>query len=209
LSRARNIIYYWLTILLILGLCSALSVLTHRPNTTVVIRDIQLVNFRHVAKEIIQDGRLSSMTGDSAYMIFNVDIDLTDVFNWNVKYLFVWIKADYITSDRRVNQIVLWDGIIENRTVSKFPVSLPCDYLLFDHRSSLKGIQVNITVEWNIMPIIGVIKLGGPGQTSAKSSIFTSISSPSSNPPPLVSPDSTLPWVPPPIYSLTMPTKFR
>ena len=39
--------------------------------------------------------------------------DLSPLFNWNVKQLFLYLTAEYETKTNKVNQVVLWDKIIQ------------------------------------------------------------------------------------------------
>ena len=39
--------------------------------------------------------------------------NLTHLFNWNVKQLFLYLTAEYETADNKLNQVVLWDKIIQ------------------------------------------------------------------------------------------------
>lgn len=50
-----------------------------------------------------------------AVMTFNLEADLRSVFSWNTKQLFVYLQAEYETPSNKINQIVLWDAIIEEK----------------------------------------------------------------------------------------------
>ena len=43
-----------------------------------------------------------------------IDADLRSVFNWNVKQLFVYITAEYETEANVLNQVVVWDTIVND-----------------------------------------------------------------------------------------------
>jgi len=49
---------------------------------------------------------------DVAMLNLNIQADMSPVFNWNVKQLFVYLVAEYSTMKNVVNQVVLWDKII-------------------------------------------------------------------------------------------------
>jgi len=40
-------------------------------------------------------------------MHFDLNADLTPVFNWNVKQLFVYLVAEYKTKNNQVNQVFI------------------------------------------------------------------------------------------------------
>lgn len=48
-------------------------------------------------------------------MTFDLEADLRSVFSWNTKQLFVFLQAEYETEENGVNQIVLWDNIVEKK----------------------------------------------------------------------------------------------
>ena len=50
---------------------------------------------------------------DLGFLTFDLNADLTPLFNWNVKQLFLYLTAEYETPKNKVNQVVLWDKIIQ------------------------------------------------------------------------------------------------
>lgn len=42
---------------------------------------------------------------DLGVITFDIDANLTELFNWNVKELFVYLAAEYRTKDNQVNQV--------------------------------------------------------------------------------------------------------
>ena len=44
---------------------------------------------------------------------FDLEADLTELFHWNNKQLFVYILAEYETTQNDINQVVVWDRIIK------------------------------------------------------------------------------------------------
>lgn len=49
---------------------------------------------------------------DLGFITFDLESNLTSLFNWNVKQLFLFLTAEYKTADNVLNQVVLWDKII-------------------------------------------------------------------------------------------------
>ena len=71
--------------------------------TTSVIEKLQLNKLRS----------LKSHGGvDRALLSFDLKVDLTPAFHWNIKQLFVYVVAVYET-EGRLNQVVLWDKIVQ------------------------------------------------------------------------------------------------
>ena len=49
---------------------------------------------------------------DLGFLNFDLEADLTPLFNWNVKQLFLYLTAEYKTRNNALNQVVLWDKIV-------------------------------------------------------------------------------------------------
>ena len=46
---------------------------------------------------------------DEAHLAFEIDADLTSVFSWNTKQLFVWLAAEYATPKYVESSVSVWD----------------------------------------------------------------------------------------------------
>ena len=44
-----------------------------------------------------------------------LDADLRGAFSWNTKQLFVYVQAEYETPNNQLNQVVLWDVILQQK----------------------------------------------------------------------------------------------
>jgi signal peptidase complex subunit 3 len=79
----------------------------------------------------------------------------------NTKQLFVSLAAEYETKINKVNQVSIWDRVVESKedAVLRLPY-VRNKYKLVDQGSNLRGLAVNLTLEWNIMPITGSMSVG-------------------------------------------------
>merc|ERR1712123_454272 len=76
------------------------------------------------SKVYVVKGQGSGLTGDRDYydnkandqgfINFDLKADLSPLFNWNVKGLYLYLTAEYITETNSLNEMVLWDKIILN-----------------------------------------------------------------------------------------------
>ena len=48
-----------------------------------------------------------------------MEADLTELFHWNNKQLFLYVMAEYKTEQNDINQVVVWDRIIKRGEKSK------------------------------------------------------------------------------------------
>lgn len=85
-----------------------------------------------------------------------LDADLRSAFSWNTKQLFVYVQAEYVTPENKVNQVVLWDRIVQRQQDAHLKVkSMRLKYQFIDRGNHLRGLPYNITVAWDVMPKVG------------------------------------------------------
>ena len=98
---------------------------------------------------------------DLGYITFDLEADLTPLFNWNTKQLFVFLTAEYETRDNKLNQVVLWDTIIRRVKDAKLKLeNTNTKYNFWDDGNGLKGnTNVTLTLNWNVIPYVGTMPL--------------------------------------------------
>jgi signal peptidase complex subunit 3 len=107
---------------------------------------------------LLQVKRLVTHRGkhDQAALSMRLDADLRSAFSWNTKQLFVFVQADYVTPENGINQVVLWDKIVERKQDANLRIrSLRQKYAFIDQGRNLRGLPLNLTVAWNVMPKVG------------------------------------------------------
>ena len=109
---------------------------------------------------------------DRSLLSFDINVDLTGAFHWNIKQLFVYVVASYSTPDTPNNQIVLWDKIIEaDDTKLIQEKNVFCKYALVDQADNLRGKDIQLQLMWDHMPITGLLYMGQ--QEPSTASTFT------------------------------------
>ncbi|KAL7667415.1 hypothetical protein ACOME3_010769 [Neoechinorhynchus agilis] len=102
--------------------------------------------------------------GDLADIVFNLEANMTGLYNWNVKQLFLWIMATYKTSDNPINEVFLWDSIMLKENAE--PIGLKSEvqkYFFYDVGHGLKGNpEVNLSFNWHLIPHVGLMKMTRP-----------------------------------------------
>lgn len=53
----------------------------------------------------VPDFSASREKNDLGFLTFDLKTDLTDIFNWNVKQLFMYLTAEYVTKNNVLNQV--------------------------------------------------------------------------------------------------------
>ncbi|KAG2493769.1 hypothetical protein HYH03_007990 [Edaphochlamys debaryana] len=98
---------------------------------------------------------------EHAVVTFDLDADLRSVFSWNTKQLFVFVQAEYETPENKVNQIVLWDSIVQQKDKAYLRLNNhKTKYAFIDSGKYLRGREFNLTLVWCVMPRVGGLYTG-------------------------------------------------
>ncbi|GJP47223.1 hypothetical protein CLOM_g6437 [Closterium sp. NIES-68] len=127
------------------------------PHTSAPTVDLDLLDVEHFWR--IPGGPFQG--NDEAVLALNITANLTSVFTWNTKQLFVFVTADFSTPKHPLNQVSLWDAIIRAQGGCCAPVH-PGDQRVLAHGpgQQLASLPFNLTVYWNVMPIVGGLSMG-------------------------------------------------
>jgi signal peptidase complex subunit 3 len=132
--------------------------------------------------ETLQLNKLRSLKShggvDRALLSFDLKVDLTPAFHWNIKQLFVYVVASYETDDTdsddsdtsstrkskkgkrgsRTNQVVLWDKIVEATDPKMMDEeNIFVKYALVDQGAELRNKNITLQLQWDHMPITGLL----------------------------------------------------
>ena len=160
--RLNALLTFAVTVLAVMCFCASVTDEFHVSNPVVDVQVLEIERFTAV------DGN------DEAYLVFSIDADLTSVFSWNTKQLFVSVQAEYEVFGEDAtpisrNVVSIWDRVVESKTAAIFSVPRARNkYKLKARGQHLRGQPVRITVQWNKMPIAGVVrseKIAFPGIT--------------------------------------------
>jgi len=143
--RLNAVVFFGLTVIVVLAVLTWFSTITHRGFPTVEALRLNTV------KSLRSHGNK-----DIAVLTFDLHADLTPAFNWNVKQLFVFVVAEYRTKTNPLNQVVVWDKIIEYQTNAKLRMDkATVEYGLIDQGTELRNTTVNLKLVWDHMPLTG------------------------------------------------------
>ncbi|KAL6068420.1 Signal peptidase complex subunit 3 [Balamuthia mandrillaris] len=108
---------------------------------------------------------MSRNHNDYVWLTFDLDADLRPLWNWNTKQLFVFLTAEYKSAKNEVNQIVLWDRIIQTKEDSLLHLQKErIEYPLVDQGHHLLGNEVRFYFSWDITPITGILQKASKGE---------------------------------------------
>lgn len=120
-------------------------------------------------KYSFQYGAVNRKPKENSKIQFDLDADLTPLFNWNTKQVFVYLTAEYPgKSEGSSNKVTYWDKIIKSKDDAKLHlVNQRGKYSVWDVEKSFRGRNATVRLEWNIQPHIGPL-IFGLTETSAQ-----------------------------------------
>ncbi|GMM49434.1 signal peptidase complex subunit [Starmerella bacillaris] len=113
-------------------------------------------------------GAIDGNRKENARFAFDMDVDLTGLFNWNTKQVYAYVTIDYdtmSTSSGLINQnsLVIWDTIIESPDRANLTMkNARSKYSVYDIQSAFGSLnrEVSISLRWNIQPRLGFLSYG-------------------------------------------------
>ncbi|XP_033217799.1 signal peptidase complex subunit 3 [Belonocnema kinseyi] len=153
LTRGNAILAYTLSVSACLTFVCFISTVFIDYRTGVDIKTVK------VFVKNVPDYSASREKNDLGYLTFNLKTDLTPLFNWNVKQLFLYMTAEYRTKANHLNQVVLWDKIILRGDKSALDYkNMNAKYYFWDDGNGLRGNQnVTLSLTYNIIPNSGLL----------------------------------------------------
>ena len=100
LARLNAIFAFSLTVL---AICTSLLFLTslYRDNS---LNDVTIIPSRLRVRTLREYPR-SPNTSDLGYLVFDLSVDLSQLFHWNCKEVFLYLTAEYETESNTFNQV--------------------------------------------------------------------------------------------------------
>jgi signal peptidase complex subunit 3 len=168
LNRANTIVFNLVMALVILAATSNLVNLFPSPAPYVEIHNPTVVEYGgyhyHSNSPYNNVMRHTKSGAKSAILKFDLDVELSKLFTWNTKQVFIYIVAEYTTSKHVTNQIVIWDTVVDTyeREDADFLIEgLEAKYPLNDVAGDISKADVTLSVHWEVTPILGVFSLRG------------------------------------------------
>ena len=100
----------------------------------------------HVELAKIEGLTVDRRTGND-YVTVGVmlDADLRSAFSWNTKQLFLYVQVEYETARNHINQIILWDDILEQKA-RKSTKCLKQEFSLSGESGGEKEIETGVCI---------------------------------------------------------------
>jgi len=113
------------------------------------------------------DRRYSHRTQQYAFVNFNISADLTPLFNWNTKQLFLYLEAEYENAQGVRNDVVIWDRIVRRKEDAHINVVGRNKYAFRELSTTFQNVPpAHYSLKYNVMPYVGALAYGEAGKTS-------------------------------------------
>lgn len=120
--------------------------------------DLQVRNIQTVTNRQMDPYDKLSRKAEHVRLTFDMEADLTSMFNWNTKVLFVYMMADYQTQNF-TNRVVVWDKLVRSKRQAKIKMRKHLNkYAWRDFSLRFKESQeANLTLFVNPVPYLGIM----------------------------------------------------
>ncbi|CUM46220.1 Microsomal signal peptidase subunit 3 [Debaryomyces fabryi] len=107
-------------------------------------------------------GSVNRKPKENSRIQFDLETDLSPLFNWNTKQLFVYLTAEYPgKSEGSSNKITYWDKIITSKEDAVLLLkNQKSKYSVWDIEPSFREREAIVKLEWNLQPHIGPLVFG-------------------------------------------------
>lgn len=162
--RLNAVVFFGLSALLGFSVLAAVVKIGHSNRHVPAVDKLKLKKLRSIK---------SHGGVDRALLSFDLHVDLNPAFHWNIKQLFVYVVASYKSDKNSMNQVVLWDKIVEASDPDTAKVikqdNIFVKYALVDQGNDLRGRDVTLQLMWDHMPLTGTLFMGEQDKSTTKS----------------------------------------
>ncbi|WFD00763.1 hypothetical protein MYAM1_003515 [Malassezia yamatoensis] len=101
-------------------------------------------------------------TQDFLETSMDLEMDISPLFTWNTKQVFLSVIGSYASPSRPENEVVFWDRILSSKRQSHVRLSnLRNKYGFRETSRTFQNItSVEFSVHWNVMPFVGIMRHG-------------------------------------------------
>ncbi|KAJ7029212.1 signal peptidase subunit [Mycena alexandri] len=148
-----------------MGLLAAIAVSSMLLTLFEAPLDGGLVNVKSVK---VVHGKGRQRKYEHAVVNFEIDADLSPLFNWNTKQLFLYLDAEYTNAKGVQNSVVIWDRIVRRKTDAKIHVEGKREQkYAFKDVTGFRDASATYTLRYNLMPHVGALVYGTAGTTNS------------------------------------------
>ncbi|KAG1812225.1 signal peptidase 22 kDa subunit [Suillus subaureus] len=159
-ARVNSVSAFWSTCVMVLLGAVALSSFLFNADPKGNLDIVSLKVFHSKTR------RYPFKNEEIGFVKFNLSADLTPLFNWNTKQLFVYLEAEYTNAQGVNNTVVVWDRIVRRQEDATIDIVQKDKYRLRDLSGSFSNVlSAQYSLKYNVMPYVGVLSYGEAART--------------------------------------------
>lgn len=99
---------------------------------------------------------------ENSRIVFDLSADLTPLFHWNTKQVFVYLTAEYDgRKEGQSNRVTYWDKILTSPKDAVLDMrNVRAKYSVWDTEASFRGRNATLRLEWSVQPYLGAFISG-------------------------------------------------
>ncbi|CDK25793.1 unnamed protein product [Kuraishia capsulata CBS 1993] len=99
---------------------------------------------------------------ENSRIAFDLTADISDLFNWNTKQVFVYLTAEYEGQPSiPANKVTFWNKIITKKEDAVLNLQKErSSFSVWDVEDSFRQRNASLKLEWNIQPHVGLLLWG-------------------------------------------------
>jgi signal peptidase complex subunit 3 len=107
-------------------------------------------------------GAVGNKEKENNKLQFDLEADLTPLFNWNTKQVFVYLTAEYPGKiPGSSNKVTYWDKIITSKNRANLTLyNEKSKYSVWDVEDTFRNREAVVRLEWDIQPYVGLLVSG-------------------------------------------------
>ncbi|SCU91010.1 LANO_0D10506g1_1 [Lachancea nothofagi CBS 11611] len=108
-------------------------------------------------------GSINGKPKENLKLSFDLDADLTPLFNWNTKQVFAYVTATYngTLKPSVKSEVAFWDSIITDKANAHITLrNAKSKYSIWDIEEKLSERDLTFKLHWNIQPWVGTLVYG-------------------------------------------------
>lgn len=108
-------------------------------------------------------GSMNGKPKENSKILFDLNTDLSPLFNWNTKQVFVYLTGEYEGQLRpqTKSEVTYWDKIITKGDNAKLQLkNVRSKYAVWDLEEVFVGRELTFKLKWNMQPWIGPLIYG-------------------------------------------------
>ncbi|KAA8900863.1 signal peptidase subunit-domain-containing protein [Sphaerosporella brunnea] len=159
--RLQNVFGFFTTVSFFVAFLTAISVLLYpaSPSADVSVSKVKVIKGR--------PNYYSSKQQEYAFITFDLDADLSSLYNWNTKQVFAWLSVQYDGGENlrgvkhSENEAIIWDAILPSQKTSRLSLrNEKAKYNINDIAGKFLERNATVRFGWNVQPHVGALTWG-------------------------------------------------